>query len=174
MLFLAALPILTMITMSFSAADTYSNSRLRLRPALRAPPAAWHSFVSPGASDSLSDGRRAQHRPDRRALDDGHRHARLGARRLRAEPLPRFRDKPAIEQLVALPLVYPLVMLGLSLLLVFNVPPQVRTRASSADHAARDSGAAVHREKLRGVGGLDRGPEFEEAACVMGLKPESL
>ena len=53
-LFVAALPILTMITMSFSAADT-----------LEFPPhayglhwyrAAWQSFVSPDATSSLSMG----------------------------------------------------------------------------------------------------------------------
>ncbi len=70
---------------------------------------------------------------------------------------------------MALPLVYPLVMLGLSLLLVFNVLP-IRTRRIPPDHRACDSGAAVHREKLRGVG-ISIGPEFEEAACVMGASP---
>jgi ABC-type spermidine/putrescine transport system, permease component II len=68
------------------------------------------------------DGRRAQHEPDRRALD-------MVIATLVSVPAAyalsryRFRGKPAVEQLVALPLVYPLVMLGLSLLLVFNVLP---------------------------------------------------
>ncbi|MDL5410504.1 ABC transporter permease, partial [Escherichia coli] len=35
----------------------------------------------------------------------------------------RFRGKAFVEQLVALPITYPLVMLGLALLLVFNALP---------------------------------------------------
>ncbi len=53
-LFLAALPILTMILMSFSASDT-----LEFPPpgySLQWYRAAWHSFVSPDASDVLSMG----------------------------------------------------------------------------------------------------------------------
>lgn len=119
-LFLAALPILTMITMSFSAADT-----------LEFPPhayglhwyrAAWHSFVSPDASDSLSMGA-ALSTSLIVALSTMVIATLVSVPAAYALSRYRFRGKPAVEQLVALPLVYPLVMLGLSLLLVFNVLP---------------------------------------------------
>jgi putative spermidine/putrescine transport system permease protein len=81
----------------------------------------------------------------------------------------RFRGKAVIEQLVALPLVYPLVMLGLSLLLVFNVLPVelgifrliIAHVILALPFTVKNCAASV----------ASIGPEFEEAACVMGASP---
>lgn len=119
-LFLAALPILTMIAMSFSAADT-----LEFPPhaySLHWYRAAWHSFVSPDATDTLSMGA-ALTTSLVVALATMLIATLVSVPAAYALSRYRFRGKPMVEQLVALPLVYPLVMLGLSLLLVFNVLP---------------------------------------------------
>jgi putative spermidine/putrescine transport system permease protein len=165
-LFLAALPILTMIAMSFSAADT-----LEFPPqaySLRWYRAAWHTFVSPDASDALSMG------------------AALGTSLLVAVStmiiatlvsVPaayalsryRFRGKRLVEQLVALPLVYPLVMLGLSLLLVFNVLPiELGVFRLIIAHVIL---ALPFTVKNCAASVASIGPEFEEAAYVMGASP---
>jgi len=81
----------------------------------------------------------------------------------------RFRGKPAVEQLVALPLVYPLVMLGLSLLLVFNVlPVELGVFRLIIAHVIL---ALPFTVKNCAASAASIGPEFEEAACVMGASP---
>jgi len=81
----------------------------------------------------------------------------------------RFRGKSAVEQLVALPLVYPLVMLGLSLLLVFNVlPVELGVFRLIIAHVIL---ALPFTVKNCAASAASIGPEFEEAACVMGASP---
>ncbi len=165
-LFLAALPILTMITMSFSAADP-----------LEFPPhayglhwyrAAWHSFVSPDASDSLSMGA-ALSTSLIVALSTMVIATLVSVPAAYALSRYRFRGKPAVEQLVALPLVYPLVMLGLSLLLVFNVlPVELGVFRLIIAHVILALPFTV-KNCAASVAAI--GPEFEEAACVMGASP---
>ncbi|SEB21656.1 ABC transporter permease [Paraburkholderia sartisoli] len=165
-LFLAALPILTMITMSFSASDTldfpphaYSLQWYR---------AAWHTFVSPDASDVLSMGS---------ALSTSLivAIATMVIATLVSVPAAyalsryRFRGKPAVEQLVALPLVYPLVMLGLSLLLVFNaLPVELGVFRLIIAHVIL---ALPFTVKNCAASVATIGLEFEEAACVLGASP---
>jgi len=166
-LFLAALPILTMIAMSFSASDT-----LEFPPhaySLQWYRAAWHTFVSPDANSALSMGT---------ALATSLIVAASTMLIATLVSVPaayalsryRFRGKPAVEQLVALPLVYPLVMLGLSLLLVFNVLPVelgmfrliIAHVILALPFTVKNCAASV----------ASIGPEFEEAACVMGASPQ--
>ena len=162
-LFLAALPILTMITMSFGASDT-----------LEFPPrsfglhwyrAAWHTFVSPDATDVLSMGT---------ALKTSLVVACATMLIATAVSVPaayalsryRFRGKAIVEQLIALPLVYPLVMLGLSLLLVFNaLPVELGMARLIVAHVIL---ALPFTVKNCAASVACIGPEFEEAACVMG------
>ena len=165
-LLLAAMPILTMIVMSFGNSDT-----------LEFPPrsfglhwyrAAWHTFVSPDATDVMSMGS---------ALSTSLIVAVSTMLIATAVSVPaayalsryRFRGKAIVEQLVALPLVYPLVMLGLSLLLVFNVLPMdlgvsrliVAHVILALPFTVKNCAASV----------ASIGPEYEEAACVMGAGP---
>ncbi|KAK49343.1 ABC transporter permease [Caballeronia jiangsuensis] len=165
-LFLAALPILTMITMSFGNSDT-----LEFPPSsfgLRWYQAAWHTFVSPDASDVLSMGT---------ALTTSLIVAVSTMIIATAVSVPaayalsryRFRGKAVIEQLVALPLVYPLVMLGLSLLLVFNVlPVELGLLRLIIAHVILVLPFTV---KNCAASVASIGPEFEEAACLMGASP---
>ncbi|MEI5998641.1 ABC transporter permease [Paraburkholderia bengalensis] len=165
-LFLAALPILTMITMSFGNSQT-----------LEFPPqsfglhwyrAAWQTFVSPGASDTLSMGT-ALTTSLLVALSTMVIATAVSAPAAYALSRYRFRGKAIIEQLVALPLVYPLVMLGLALLLVFNVLPMelgmlrlvVAHVILALPFTVKNCAASV----------ASIGPEFEEAACLMGASP---
>jgi putative spermidine/putrescine transport system permease protein len=166
-LFLAALPILTMIAMSFSASDT-----LEFPPhaySLQWYRAAWHTFVSPDANSALSMGTAL-------ATSLIVAASTMIIATLVSVPAAyalsryRFRGKPAVEQLVALPLVYPLVMLGLSLLLVFNVLPVelgmfrliIAHVILALPFTVKNCAASV----------ASIGPEFEEAACVMGASPQ--
>ncbi|NLP62892.1 ABC transporter permease [Paraburkholderia sacchari] len=165
-LFIAALPILTMITMSFGNSDT-----------LEFPPqsfglhwyrAAWQTFVSPDASDTLSMGT-ALTTSLVVAISTMVIATAVSAPAAYALSRYRFRGKAVVEQLVALPLVYPLVMLGLSLLLVFNVLPvelgMVRLIVAhvilALPFTVKNCAASV----------ASIGPEFEEAACLMGASP---
>ncbi|CAH2796284.1 MAG: ABC-type spermidine/putrescine transport system, permease component II [uncultured Paraburkholderia sp.] len=165
-LLLAALPILTMIAMSFSAADT-----LEFPPhaySLHWYRAAWQSFVSPDATQSLSMGA-ALSTSLVVALSTMLIATLVSVPAAYALSRYRFRGKPAVEQLVALPLVYPLVMLGLSLLLVFNVLPVdlgvfrlvIAHVILALPFTVKNCAASV----------ASIGPEFEEAACVMGASP---
>ncbi|CAB3685291.1 hypothetical protein LMG22037_02687 [Paraburkholderia phenoliruptrix] len=165
-LLLAALPILTTIVMSFSAADT-----LEFPPhaySLHWYRAAWQSFVSPDATQSLSMGA-ALSTSVVVALSTMLIATLVSVPAAYALSRYRFRGKPAVEQLVALPLVYPLVMLGLSLLLVFNVLPVdlgvfrlvIAHVILALPFTVKNCAASV----------ASIGPEFEEAACVMGASP---
>ena len=151
-LFLAALPILTMILMSFSAPDT-----LEFPPpgySLQWYRAAWHSFVSPDASDVAVHGHRADDEPDRRGIDDDHRDAGLGARRVCVEPLPLSRQ---VGRRTARCVAARLSAGDARVVAAAGLQRAAgRTRRVPAHHRARDSRAAVHGEKLRGVGGVDR------------------
>ncbi|MEX3940802.1 ABC transporter permease [Paraburkholderia sp. BR10937] len=165
-LFLAALPILTMITMSFGNSDT-----------LEFPPqsfglhwyrAAWHTFVSPDASDVLSMGT-ALTTSLIVAVSTMFIATAVSVPAAYALSRYRFRGKAVIEQLVALPLVYPLVMLGLSLLLVFNVlPVELGVGRLVIAHVIL---ALPFTVKNCAASVASIGPEFEEAACVMGASP---
>jgi putative spermidine/putrescine transport system permease protein len=165
-LVLAALPILTMITMSFGDSET-----------LQFPPqsfglhwyrAAWRTFVSPDASDTLSMGT-ALTTSLLVALSTMVIATAVSAPAAYALSRYRFRGKAIIEQLVALPLVYPLVMLGLALLLVFNVLPMelgmlrlvVAHVILALPFTVKNCAASI----------ASIGPEFEEAACLMGASP---
>ena len=167
-LFLAALPILTMITMSFSASDT-----LEFPPSgysLQWYRAAWHSFVAPDASDVLSMGR-ALTTSLIVAVSTMIIATLVSVPAAYALSRYRFRGKPAVEQLVALPLVYPLVMLGLSLLLVFNaLPVELGVFRLIIAHVILALPFTV-KNCAASVAAI--GPEFEEAACVMGASPGS-
>jgi putative spermidine/putrescine transport system permease protein len=153
-LFLAALPILTMITMSFSASDT-----LEFPPpsySLQWYRAAWHSFVAPDSSDVLSMGS-ALTTSLIVAVSTMIIATLVSVPAAYALSRYRFRGKPAVEQLVALPLLVfnalP-VELGVFRLIIAHVilalPFTVKNCAASV--------ASI-------------GPEFEEAACVMGASP---
>jgi putative spermidine/putrescine transport system permease protein len=165
-LFLAALPILTMITMSFSAAGT-----LEFPPpsySLQWYRAAWHTFIAPDANGALSMG-------DALANSMIVAVSTMFIATLVSVPAAyalsryRFRGKSAVEQLVALPLVYPLVMLGLSLLLVFNVlPVELGVFRLIIAHVIL---ALPFTVKNCAASVASIGPEFEEAACVMGASP---
>lgn len=165
-LFLAALPILTMTTMSFGTSDT-----------LEFPPhhfglhwyrAAWQTFVSNDANSSLSMGA---------ALTTSLVVAISTMLIATAVSVPaayalsryRFRGKALVEQLVALPIVYPLVMLGLALLLVFNLlPVELGTLRLVVAHVILTLPFTV---KNCAASVASIGPEFEEAACLMGATP---
>jgi putative spermidine/putrescine transport system permease protein len=165
-LVVTAAPILTMIVMSFGASGT-----------LEFPPqsfgldwyrAAWHTFVSPDASDVLSIGQ---------ALKTSLIVAVSTMLIATAVSVPaayalnryRFRGKALVEQLVALPLVYPMVMLGLSLLLVFNaLPVELGLGRLIIGHVIL---ALPFTVKNCAASVASIGPEFEEAATVMGASP---
>jgi putative spermidine/putrescine transport system permease protein len=165
-LVVTAAPILTMIVMSFGASGT-----------LEFPPqsfgldwyrAAWHTFVSPDASDVLSIGQ---------ALKTSLIVAVSTMLIATAVSVPaayalnryRFRGKALVEQLVALPLVYPMVMLGLSLLLVFNaLPVELGLGRLIIAHVIL---ALPFTVKNCAASVASIGPEFEEAATVMGASP---
>ncbi|WP_118184038.1 ABC transporter permease [Paraburkholderia phosphatilytica] len=165
-LFLAALPILTIVTMSFGNSDT-----------LEFPPrsfglhwyhAAWQTFVSPDAGDALSMGR-ALTTSLVVALATMVIATAVSAPAAYALSRYRFRGKFIVEQLVALPLVYPLVMLGLALLLVFNVlPVELGMLRLIVAHVILVLPFTV---KNCAASVASIGPEFEEAACVMGASP---
>ncbi len=151
-LFLAALPILTMITQ-------YSLQWYR---------AAWHTFVSPDASDVLSMGS-ALSTSLIVAVSTMIIATLVSVPAAYALSRYRFRGKAAVEQLVALPLVYPLVMLGLSLLLVFNVlPVELGVFRLIIAHVILALPFTV-KNCAASVAAI--GPEFEEAACVLGASP---
>jgi len=165
-LFLAALPILTMITMSFGTADT-----LEFPPqhySLQWYRSAWRTFVSPDASDVLSMGS-ALSTSLIVAISTMLIATLVSVPAAYALSRYRFRGKGVVEQLVALPLVYPLVMLGLSLLLVFNVlPVELGVFRLIIAHVIL---ALPFTVKNCAASVASIGPEFEEAACVLGASP---
>jgi putative spermidine/putrescine transport system permease protein len=165
-LFVTALPILTMITMSFGNSDTLEFPPQQF--GLHWYREAWHTFVSPDASDVMSMGS---------ALSTSLIVAVSTMLIATAISVPaayalsryRFRGKALVEQLVALPLVYPLVMLGLSLLLVFNVlPVELGVLRLIIAHVIL---ALPFTVKNCAASVASIGPEFEEAACSMGASP---
>jgi putative spermidine/putrescine transport system permease protein len=165
-LLLAVLPILTMIVMSFSGA-----SNLDFPPAsysLQWYQAAWNTFVSPDASDVLSLGQ---------AFTTSLLVATLSMLFATLIAVPaayalvrcEFRGKAAALQLMSLPLVFPMVVLGLALLLIFDsLPFQLNTSRLVIAHVilalpfvVRNCTAAM----------LSIGSEVEEAAKMLGASP---
>lgn len=120
-LLLAVMPILTMIVMSFNG-----SANLDFPPtgfSLQWYRAAWHTFVSPDQSDVLSLGQ---------ALTTSLLVAGLTMVLATLAAIPaayaltrcRFPGQALALHLVSLPLVFPMVVLGLALLLVFDhLPP---------------------------------------------------
>ncbi|RQT22492.1 ABC transporter permease [Burkholderia cepacia] len=163
---LAALPIVTMITMSFGSSGTLEFPPRDL--SLHWYRAAWQTFVTTDAGSAQSMGA---------ALTTSLVVAIATMLVATAVSVPaayalsryRFRGKTFVEQLVALPIVYPLVMLGLALLLVFNALPVdlglVRLVVAhvilTLPFTVKNCAASV----------ASIGPEFEEAACLMGASP---
>jgi putative spermidine/putrescine transport system permease protein len=165
-LFLAALPILTMVTMSFGTSDTLEFPPRHF--GLHWYSAAWQTFVSPDATDTLSPGT---------ALTTSLIVAIATMVVSTAAAVPaayalsryRFRGRAFVEQLVALPVVYPLVMLGLALLLVFNaLPVELGMLRLIVAHVILTLPFTV---KNCAASVASIGPEFEEAACLMGASP---
>ncbi|PFH11185.1 putative spermidine/putrescine transport system permease protein [Collimonas sp. PA-H2] len=165
-LLLAALPIMTMIVMSFSASDT-----LAFPPSaysLQWYRSAWQTFVSPDSSDVLSMGQ---------ALGTSLMVAVATMLIAAAVSIPAayalhrfdFPGKGIVEQFIALPMVYPLVMLGISLLLVFDYfPVELGLFRLVIAHVILALPFAVKNCSASLVG---IGPEYEEAAFLMGASP---
>ncbi|MEM4989282.1 ABC transporter permease [Collimonas sp. H4R21] len=165
-LILAAMPIITMIIMSFGASDT-----LAFPPpsyGLQWYRAAWRTFMSPDASDVLSMGQ---------ALGTSLMVAFATMLIAAAVAIPaayalnrfNFPGKAVVEQFIALPMVYPLVMLGISLLLVFNYfPVELGIFRLVIAHVILALPFAV-KNCAASIAGI--GPEFEEAAYLMGARP---
>jgi len=162
-LFFAVLPILTMIVMSFSGA-----SNLDFPPAsysLQWYRAAWHTLVSPDASDVLSLGQ---------ALLTSLWVASLTMVLAIAVAVPaayalvrcEFRGKAFAMQLMSLPLVFPMVVLGLALLLVFDsLPFQMTVSRLVIAHVILALPFAI---KNCTAAMLAIGSEVEEAAQMLG------
>lgn len=165
-LLLAALPILTMIVMSFG-----DSSTLEFPPrsfGLHWYRAAWRTFASPDASDVMSMGA-ALRTSLIVAIATMLIATAVSAPAAYALSRYQFRGKAIVEQLVALPLVYPLVMLGLSLLLVFNVVPlELGVPRLVVAHVIL---ALPFTVKNCAASIASIGPEYEEAACLMGASP---
>lgn len=165
-LLLAAMPIITMIVMSFSASDT-----LAFPPSgysLQWYRSAWQTFVSPESSDVLSMGQ---------ALGTSLMVAVTTMFIAAAISIPAayalhrfdFPGKSIVEQFIALPMVYPLVMLGISLLLVFNyLPVELGLFRLVIAHVILALPFAV-KNCSASIAGI--GPEYEEAAFLMGASP---
>ncbi|MDN7851149.1 MULTISPECIES: ABC transporter permease [Burkholderia] len=165
-LFAAAMPILTMITMSFGSSGT-----LEFPPrdfSLHWYRAAWQTFVTGDAGSAQSMGA---------ALTTSLVVAIATMLVATAVSVPaayalsryRFRGKTLVEQLVALPVVYPLVMLGLALLLVFNaLPVELGFVRLVVAHVILTLPFTV-KNCVASVASI--GPEFEEAAYLMGASP---
>ncbi|MCA8279446.1 ABC transporter permease [Burkholderia cepacia] len=163
---LAALPIVTMITMSFGSSGT-----LEFPPrdfSLHWYRAAWQTLVTADAGSAQSMGA---------ALTTSLVVAIATMLVATAVSVPaayalsryRFRGKTFVEQLVALPIVYPLVMLGLALLLVFNaLPVELGLVRLVVAHVILTLPFTV---KNCAASVASIGPEFEEAACLMGASP---
>lgn len=165
-LLLAVLPILTMILMSFSGA-----ANLDFPPAsysLQWYAAAWHTFVSPDASDVLSLGQ---------ALTTSLLVATLTMLLATLIAVPaayalvrcEFPGKAVAMQLMALPLVFPMVVLGLALLLVFDsLPFHMDTARLVIAHVILALPFAV---KNCTAAMTAIGSEVEEAARMLGAPP---
>jgi putative spermidine/putrescine transport system permease protein len=165
-LLLAVLPILTMIVMSFSGA-----SNLDFPPSsysLQWYKAAWHTFVSPDSSDVLSLGK---------AMTTSLMVACLTMVFATIVAVPaayaltrcEFRGKAVALQLMSLPLVFPMVVLGLALLLVFDsLPFHLTTSRLVIAHVILALPFVV---KNCTAAMLSIGSEVEEAARMLGASP---
>jgi putative spermidine/putrescine transport system permease protein len=165
-LLLAVLPILTMIVMSFSGA-----SNLDFPPSsysLKWYEAAWRTFVSPDSSDVLSLGK---------AMTTSLLVACLTMvfATLIAVPASyaltrcEFRGKAVAMQLMSLPLVFPMVVLGLALLLIFdNLPFHMDTSRLVIAHVILALPFVV---KNCTAAMMSIGSEVEEAAQMLGASP---
>ncbi|MBT8764565.1 ABC transporter permease [Metapseudomonas boanensis] len=165
-LLLAVLPILTMIVMSFSGA-----SNLDFPPSsfsLQWYEAAWRTFVSPDASDVLSLGQ---------ALGTSLLVACLSMVLATLIAVPaayaltrcEFRGKAVALQLMSLPLVFPMVVLGLALLLVFDsLPFHMDTSRLVIAHVILALPFVV---KNCTAAMVSIGTEVEEAALMLGAPP---
>jgi putative spermidine/putrescine transport system permease protein len=165
-LLLAAAPILTMIVMSFGASGTLQFPPTEF--SLHWYRAAWHTFVSPDATDVLSIGDALR---TSLVVAFSSMVVATAVSVTAAYALNRytFRGKAIVAQLVALPLVYPMVMLGLSLLLVFNaLPVELGLGRLIIAHVIL---ALPFTVKNCAASVANIGPEFEEAATVMGASP---
>lgn len=165
-LLLVCLPILTLVVMSFNSGDT-----------LDFPPQgfglgwyekAWHTIVAPDGSDVLSIGQ-AFGASLLVALQTM-LYATLAAVPA-AYALCRcnFRGKALAQQLVALPLVFPMVVLGLALLLVFDhLPLELGLGRLVIAHVILALPFAIKNccAALDGIGA-----EVEEAARMLGAPP---
>ncbi|NWA00651.1 ABC transporter permease [Pseudomonas gingeri] len=166
-LFLAVLPILTMIVMSFSGA-----SNLDFPPSsysLQWYRAAWQTIVSPDASDVLSLGK---------AMTTSLLVACLTMVLATLVAVPaayalvrcEFRGKAVALQLMSLPLVFPMVVLGLALLLVFDsLPFQMSFSRLVIAHVILALPFVV---KNCTAAMLAIGSEVEEAAQMLGASPQ--
>ncbi|MCO6055681.1 ABC transporter permease [Pseudomonas sp. MOB-449] len=165
-LLLAVLPILTMIVMSFSGA-----SNLDFPPSsysLQWYEAAWRTFVSPDASDVLSLGQ---------ALTTSLLVSCLTMVLATLVAVPasyaltrcEFRGKGVALQLMSLPLVFPMVVLGLALLLVFDsLPFHMDTSRLVIAHVILALPFVV---KNCTAAMVSIGTEVEEAAQMLGASP---
>lgn len=165
-LLLAVLPILSMIVMSFSGAanldfppSSYSLQWYR---------AAWQTFVSPDASDVLSLGK---------ALTTSLLVSCLTMVLATLVAVPaayaltrcEFRGKAVALQLMSLPLVFPMVVLGLALLLVFDsLPLHLDTSRLVIAHVILALPFVV---KNCTAAMVAIGTEVEEAAQMLGAAP---
>jgi len=166
-LLLAVLPILTMIVMSFSGA-----SNLDFPPSsysLQWYRAAWQTIVSPDASDVLSLGK---------AMTTSLLVACLTMVFATLVAVPaayalvrcEFRGKAVALQLMSLPLVFPMVVLGLALLLVFDsLPFQMSFSRLVIAHVILALPFVV---KNCTAAMLSIGSEVEEAAQMLGASPQ--
>lgn len=162
----AVLPILTMIVMSFSGA-----SNLDFPPSsysLQWYEAAWRTFVSPDASDVLSLGQ---------ALGTSLLVSCLTMVLATLVAVPasyaltrcEFRGKALALQLMSLPLVFPMVVLGLALLLVFDsLPFHMDTSRLVIAHVILALPFVV---KNCTAAMVSIGTEVEEAAQMLGASP---
>jgi len=165
-LLLAVLPILTMIVMSFSGA-----SNLDFPPSsysLQWYKAAWNTIVSPDASDVLSLGK---------AMTTSLWVACLTMVLATLVAVPasyaltrcEFRGKGVALQLMSLPLVFPMVVLGLALLLIFDsLPFQMNTSRLVIAHVILALPFVV---KNCTAAMMSIGSEVEEAAQMLGASP---
>lgn len=165
-LLLAVLPILSMIVMSFSGA-----ANLDFPPAsysLQWYRAAWQTFVSPDASDVLSLGK---------ALTTSLLVSCLTMVLATLVAVPaayaltrcEFRGKAVALQLMSLPLVFPMVVLGLALLLVFDsLPLHLDTSRLVIAHVILALPFVV---KNCTAAMVAIGSEVEEAAQMLGASP---
>ena len=165
-LFLAVTPILTMIVMSFSG-----SANLDFPPSsysLQWYKAAWQTFVSPDESDVLSLGK---------AMTTSLMVACLTMvfATLIAVPASyaltrcEFRGKAFAMQLMSLPLVFPMVVLGLALLLVFDsLPFHLSTSRLVIAHVILALPFVI---KNCTASMMTIGSEVEEAARMLGASP---